>query len=170
GARASLPAHLGSGRRGAVLAAGHSAASRDHRSVRAGESRGGRPRPGLPLDLPADWRGAPAFSAAVLRVAAGRECCAVSQSGAVALAFQPVRNRVQRLANRLVYGNRATPYEVLSSFSRLAESFASEDVLSRTAQILSEGTGATAIVWLKTGDTLRASARWPEGADLPAES
>jgi len=91
-------------------------------------------------------------------------------TGAVALAFQPVRNRVQRLANRLVYGNRATPYEVLSSFSRLAESFASEDVLSRTAQILSEGTAATAIVWLKTGDTLRASARWPESANLPAES
>jgi signal transduction histidine kinase len=91
-------------------------------------------------------------------------------TGAVALAFQPVRDRVQRLANRLVYGNRATPYEVLSSFSRLAESFTSEDILSRIAQILSEGTGATAVVWLKVGDELRASARWPEHAALPAES
>src|SRR5206468_6301728 len=35
----------------------------------------------------------------------------------VALAFQPVKGRVQRLANRLVYGRRATPYEVLSEFS-----------------------------------------------------
>ena len=35
----------------------------------------------------------------------------------VAVAFQPVRDRVQHLANRLVYGKRATPYEVLSRFS-----------------------------------------------------
>lgn len=35
----------------------------------------------------------------------------------VAVAFQPVRERVQRFANRLVYGKRATPYEVLSEFS-----------------------------------------------------
>lgn len=35
----------------------------------------------------------------------------------VALAFQPARRRLQRLANRLVYGQRATPYEVLSDFS-----------------------------------------------------
>jgi hypothetical protein len=32
----------------------------------------------------------------------------------VAVAFQPVRERVQRLANRLVYGRRATPYEALA--------------------------------------------------------
>ena len=32
----------------------------------------------------------------------------------VAVAFQPVRERMQRLANRLVFGKRATPYEALS--------------------------------------------------------
>ena len=32
----------------------------------------------------------------------------------VALAFQPARRRAQHLANRVVYGKRATPYEVLS--------------------------------------------------------
>ena len=43
----------------------------------------------------------------------------------VAVGFQPVRERVQRVANRLVYGKRATPYEVLSQFSeRVAESYA----------------------------------------------
>ena len=47
----------------------------------------------------------------------------------VAVGFQPVRERVQRVANRLVYGKRATPYEVLSQFSaRVAESYAAEDV------------------------------------------
>ena len=40
----------------------------------------------------------------------------------VALAFQPLRRRVVRLANRLAYGSRAQPYEALSDFSRrLAE-------------------------------------------------
>jgi hypothetical protein len=39
-------------------------------------------------------------------------------TGVVALAFQPARDRIRRLANRLVYGSRATPYEVLSAFSR----------------------------------------------------
>ena len=40
----------------------------------------------------------------------------------VAVGFQPVRERVQRVANRLVYGKRATPYEVLAQFSeRVAE-------------------------------------------------
>src|SRR5205823_7059497 len=48
----------------------------------------------------------------------------------VALAFQPVRQRVQRLANRLVYGKRATPYEVLSEFSsRVATAAAAEEQL-----------------------------------------
>ena len=36
----------------------------------------------------------------------------------VAVAFQPVRRRVVRLANRLAYGSRALPYEELSEFSR----------------------------------------------------
>jgi len=44
----------------------------------------------------------------------------------VALSFGPVKDRVQRLANRLVYGRRATPYEVLSEFSsRMAGAVAS---------------------------------------------
>ncbi len=89
-------------------------------------------------------------------------------TGLVALAFQPVRSAVQRFANRLVYGNRATPYQVLSSFAQLVESFGAEDVLSRTVRILSEGTGAAAVVWLNVEGVLRASARWPETVALPA--
>ena len=38
----------------------------------------------------------------------------------VALAFQPARRRAQRFADRLVYGKRATPYEVLSAVLRSA--------------------------------------------------
>ena len=36
----------------------------------------------------------------------------------VALAFQPLRNAVVRLADRLAYGSRAAPYDALASFSR----------------------------------------------------
>ena len=35
----------------------------------------------------------------------------------VAMGFQPARAWLQRVANRLVYGRRATPYQVLSEFS-----------------------------------------------------
>jgi len=67
----------------------------------------------------------------------------------VAVGFQPVRERVQKVANRLVYGKRATPYEVLSTFSgQVAEAYAADEVLPRMAQVLQQGTGAqSATVW-----------------------
>ena len=81
----------------------------------------------------------------------------------VAIAFQPLRTRAQRLANRLVYGKRATPYEVLSVFAeRMGETFATEDVLPRLARAIADGTGATrAEVWLRVGDRLRLAASSP---------
>jgi signal transduction histidine kinase len=93
----------------------------------------------------------------------------------VALAFQPVRRWGQRLANRLVYGKRATPYEVLSEFSsRLGEAYDPEDVLPRMARILADGTGSKrADVWLHVDRKLRVAASWPvtdEPTDeIPAE-
>jgi hypothetical protein len=84
----------------------------------------------------------------------------------VAIGFQPVRERVQRVANRLVYGTRATPYEVLSQFSeRVAESYAVDDVVPRMARVLAEGTGAQrADVWLRNGSVWREAAVWPAAA------
>jgi signal transduction histidine kinase len=74
----------------------------------------------------------------------------------IALAFQPLRQRAQRLANRLVYGKRATPYEALSEFSEhLSETYSHEDILDRMARILGEGTGAhRAEVWVRAGQRL----------------
>src|SRR3989440_1268820 len=82
----------------------------------------------------------------------------------VAVAFQPVRQRVERWANQLVYGSRSTPYEALTGFShRMAGAYADEEVLSRLARVLVEGTGATmATVWIdRAGDPI-AAASWPQ--------
>jgi signal transduction histidine kinase len=83
----------------------------------------------------------------------------------IAVAFNPVRERARHLANRLVYGERATPYEVLAEFSeRVAATYASEDVLARMAAILGGGTGArSAGVWLRVGSELRSAGVWPDG-------
>jgi signal transduction histidine kinase len=90
----------------------------------------------------------------------------IAATAVVAVAFQPVRARVQRLANRLVYGERATPYEVLSEFSeRMAGAYAAEELLPRMARTLAEGTGSSrAEVWLRVGDELVLDAAWPEEA------
>jgi len=90
-------------------------------------------------------------------------------TGIVALAFQPVKERVTLFANYLVYGKRATPYEVLSEFTqRVSETPGADEVVSRMAQILGEGTGARrADVWLKIGNELRPAASWPANVAPP---
>jgi len=89
----------------------------------------------------------------------------------MAVVFQPVRDRARKVANRLVYGKRATPYEVLSEFSeRVGGAYDAEDVLPRMAHILADGTGATrSHVWLRVGGELRPAARWPD-EDMSAAS
>jgi signal transduction histidine kinase len=85
----------------------------------------------------------------------------------VAVAFQPVREVLQRFANHLVYGKRSTPYEVLAEFSsRVAETYSGTDVIPRMARVLSEGTGAeTATVWLRVGEQLVPTATHPLGSN-----
>jgi signal transduction histidine kinase len=93
----------------------------------------------------------------------------VLAAATIAVAFNPVRDRAKRIANRLVYGERATPYEVLSEFSsRVGSGYADEDILPRMAEILATGTGASsARVWLRIGDELRPAASWPENGAIP---
>jgi signal transduction histidine kinase len=81
----------------------------------------------------------------------------------VALAFQPARRWAQRVANRIVYGKRATPYEVLSQLSsRFAETYSLEDALPRLAHVTAHAVGADRTrIWLRRDGVLHAAASWP---------
>jgi signal transduction histidine kinase len=86
---------------------------------------------------------------------------AIAATALVAVAFQPARLRLQRLANRLVFGRRATPYEVLSEFSRRVAA-TGDSLLADASRSLVEGTAAErVVVTLDLGaDTIEAAA-WP---------
>lgn len=78
--------------------------------------------------------------------AGGRPNLALSLAATaiVAVAFQPVRERVQRFANKLVYGERVTPYEAVTSFShRMSASLSLESVLPEMAEAAAKGVGGT---------------------------
>jgi class 3 adenylate cyclase/cytochrome b subunit of formate dehydrogenase len=86
----------------------------------------------------------------------------------VAVAIQPARERSRQVANRLVYGKRATPYEILSEFSRGMAGASTDDSLLRMARLVVEATGAVkATVWLRLGDMLQPQAAWPQAGPLP---
>jgi signal transduction histidine kinase len=60
-------------------------------------------------------------------------------TGVVALLFQPLRERLQRAVNRLIYGERDDPYAVLSRLGqRLEATLAPEDVLSTIVKTVRE--------------------------------
>jgi signal transduction histidine kinase len=91
---------------------------------------------------------------------------AIVATGIVAVAFEPVQNASHRIVSRLVHGERATPYEALSRFSRqAARMYATDEVLARVARVVADGTGASSTqVWLRVGETLRLAGSWPEVA------
>ena len=84
----------------------------------------------------------------------------------VAMGFEPVRARLERLATRVVHGGRPSPYEVLSRFADdVAGSYPDEELPGRMAKVLAEGTGAQwAQVWLVVHGRLTLAATWPPGA------
>ena len=87
----------------------------------------------------------------------------------VAVAFQPVRQRAALIANRLVYGRRATPYQVLSQFAhRIGGTYADDDVLPQMARMVAAGTGARrVVVWLRVGGELRPGATAGDPGAVP---
>src|SRR5205085_11799710 len=88
----------------------------------------------------------------------------------VSVLLPRLRARAQLFANRLVYGNRASPYEVLSRFSeRIAQTIASDETLQQMAVVLAEATRARrAEVWLHTGNLRQCAALYPTAGEMPA--
>jgi signal transduction histidine kinase len=84
----------------------------------------------------------------------------------VALGFEPVRRRLRPIAARVVHGERAAPYEVMTRF--LAETsggYGTDEVPARMARLLAEGTGARfAQVWLHVDGAPTLAATWPPEA------
>jgi signal transduction histidine kinase len=102
----------------------------------------------------------------------GNSALTLAAAAIIAIAFQPLRLQARRFADHLVYGERATPYEVLSDFSdRMSAGYSIDEVLPRMVQILAEGTGAArASVWLRVSDEARSAATWPTDTSEDAVS
>jgi signal transduction histidine kinase len=86
----------------------------------------------------------------------------------VALAFQPLRRRVVRLADRLAFGAAAVPYEALADFSRrLGDSPDPVDLLPAVAAAAAQAVrAARVVVLLNVGAGPDHLAVWPpSGAD-----
>jgi signal transduction histidine kinase len=100
----------------------------------------------------------------------GGPALTVAAAVVIALLFQPVRQRARLLANRLVYGERATPYQVLADFAEdMAGQLDFDTALDRMASILAGATGAVRVeVWIRVGTELRPQVTWPREAAPPA--
>ena len=85
----------------------------------------------------------------------------------VALAFQPLRRGVVRLADRLAYGHRAQPYEALAEFSRrLADAPPPGALLPAVAETAAQAvsaSGAIATLDVPGGQSLTGT--WGEASD-----
>jgi signal transduction histidine kinase len=81
------------------------------------------------------------YLSVLFRAAGGQANLAISvlATGLVALLFQPLRNRLQRGINRLMYGERDDPYAVLSRLGqRLEATLAPEAVLPTIVETVKE--------------------------------
>jgi signal transduction histidine kinase len=85
----------------------------------------------------------------------------------VALAFDPVRTRLDTVASRLAAEGRTSPYDALRRFSgAFAASGPVEDLPQRMARVLAEGTGAEwAQVWISLDRGHVPAATWPPEAE-----
>jgi len=90
----------------------------------------------------------------------------------VALAFEPVRQRLKPLIARAVHQDRRTPYQVLARFpSTVTGFYPSEELPARMAKVLVEGTDtARAEVWLTVHGRLELAASWPPDVGSDADA
>lgn len=97
----------------------------------------------------------------------GRLGLSLAATVIVGLAFDPLRERLQRIANRLVFGERATAYQVMTDAShRLAGATSADEMLAAVAEAAGRAVGAArarARLHQPVGETRAAS--WPPGDD-----
>jgi signal transduction histidine kinase len=116
--------------------------------------------------------GADISAAAPLGVAAGQRLptgVAITLAVVATLVFQPARRRMERLADRWVFGTRADPDRLITDLGEaLAGTFDLSELLPRMASTLEEGLGVRwARVRLET-EGGRARAEQSAGGDTPA--
>ncbi|HEU4356335.1 MAG TPA: ATP-binding protein [Actinomycetota bacterium] len=93
---------------------------------------------------------------------------AVAATVLAAVAFQPARRQAQRFSDRLVYGDRTSPYELVATFTERLDDASLHDVLPRMAELIASGVGAARVtIWLRSDGELRPAADWPAGGRLP---
>jgi signal transduction histidine kinase len=86
----------------------------------------------------------------------------LSATGLVAVLFQPLRSRLQRSVNRLMYGERDDPYAVTSRLGRRLEgTLAPESVLPTIAETIAQALKLPyAAILLKEGEGYRTAAAY----------
>ena len=82
----------------------------------------------------------------------------------IAVVVQPLRERLGLLADRVVYGRRATPYQVLDALAeQLGQRWSLQELAARIAALLADATGAASTtVFVRSDDLLVPAAAWPE--------
>lgn len=100
---------------------------------------------------------------ATLFEAHGNLVVSLIATGLIAVIFQPLRERLQRAVNRLLYGERDDPYAVLSRLGqRLEATLAPEAVLPTIAETVAQTLKLPyAAVALKEGDDFEVVASYP---------
>ena len=94
---------------------------------------------------------------------------AVAATAIAAIVFQPARRRAHQLADRIVYGDRASPYELVATFTERLDEASLPEILPRMASLVAEGTGAKRVdIWLRSDEELHAVAGWPSEGALPS--
>ncbi|MEM9610860.1 MAG: ATP-binding protein [Actinomycetota bacterium] len=86
----------------------------------------------------------------------------IATTAVVAMAFQPVRRSVERWANGLVYGDRATPHEILLQFSHRSSELSDDELVEQAPKLIVDGIGgAAATLWVRGADGFRSVSTWP---------
>jgi signal transduction histidine kinase len=82
----------------------------------------------------------------------------------------PLWRLSRKIADKVVFGGRSSPYEVLTEFSgHMAQAYRADDVLPRMAAVVGQGAGAERVwVSLLIGGEMRPVATWPERAGADA--